>query len=177
MNSKATFLLCVAFLFACSVAAHGCICREKPGVEQAAKESEAVFSGKVALKLKDGVRFKVKQSWKGVSARYMYIYTGNIRNDCDLSFRVGELWLIYAVKVPLFRTENGTASSAVKLVASACSRSARLEDAVYDLRKLGEPVRRERRRKIARGNSVTGPSTAIATSRRFSAIATLGQRS
>lgn len=137
----------MTFAFLSSGAAHACVCGEKPAVAQSVRESEAVFSGKVVSKLKYGVRFEVGRSWKGVSGRYIRIYTGNIRNDCDPSFRIGELWLIYAVKVPLYRSDNSTTPYAVKLVARGCGRSARLEEAADDLRELGEHERLKRPRK------------------------------
>jgi len=60
-----------------------------PSVAQAVKESKVVFSGKVVARLRNGVRFKVYKSWKGVSGTYVYIYTGNLKNDCEPWFEKG----------------------------------------------------------------------------------------
>jgi hypothetical protein len=115
---------------------HACVCGGKPSVAEAVRDSEFVFTGKVVSKRKYGVRFKVETSWKGNSQKFIYIYTGNIRNDCDVLFRLGERWLIYAEKVPLYRSESVTSPNGVRLVARVCSRSARIRDAQEDLLEL-----------------------------------------
>src|SRR5205085_61443 len=81
--------------------ASGSGCASRPTVQDALKSSKIVFSGKVIARLKYGVRFRVGKTWKGPLNHYVYIYTGNLRNDLDPWFEVGQRWLVYASEVPL----------------------------------------------------------------------------
>src|SRR5260370_31042065 len=110
----------ITFLFT-SVFASGCL--TKPTVAQALQNSQAVFAGRVVARLKYGVRFRVERSWKGVSTRYVYIYTGNLRNDLDPWFEKGQRWLVYASDERLYRNMNKTGPYLTRLMSRACNRT------------------------------------------------------
>jgi hypothetical protein len=114
-------------------------CPTRPTVVEAVKNSKVIFAGKVVARLKYGVRFRIEKSWKGVSSRYLYIYTGNLRNDLDPWFEKGERWLVYAAEQRLYENEKATGPYVTKLMAPACNRTALLRDALEDLRQLGKP--------------------------------------
>lgn len=120
-------------------------CTSRPTVQEALKSSKNVFSGKVIARLKYGVRFRVEETWKGSPKRYIYLYTGNLRNDLDPWFEKGERWLVYASEVPLYSSENAKSPYATRLMATRCSRTAPLMSAQDEVKQL---------RQIARLNSL-----------------------
>ncbi len=131
-------LLAVTALLLCVGVASASTCLSKPTVAQALKDSKVVFAGRVVATFKYGVKFRVDRAWKGVSGRYVYIYTGNLRNDVDPWFEKGEWWLVYASDVPLYRTENAKIPYTTRLMAPPCKRTILLRHAADDLKQLGE---------------------------------------
>jgi hypothetical protein len=138
MNHRRFLLAGMITLLLSSVASpSGCLSR--PTVVDAVKNSKVIFAGKVVGRLKYGVRFRVERSWKGVSSRYIYLYTGNLRNDLDPWFEKGERWLVYAADERLYQNMNMTGPYVTKLTSPACNRTTLLNDAGDDLKELGEP--------------------------------------
>ena len=135
MSTRA--LLSAFFLLITFSIVNACTCPASPSVEEAIKKSKAVFSGTVMAKLREGVKFKVHKVWKGVALPYVYIYTGNIRNDCDAQFEKGESWVVYANQTPLYKTANSMKPYVARLMAKGCSRTSRLMEAEEDLKLLG----------------------------------------
>ena len=92
------------------------------------KNSTAVFSGEV-VQIRSGVnflqaQFRVEQSWKGVEAEEVSVFTENAAESTH--YRVGEKYLVFA------GIRDG------KLFTGICSRTKILEYAEDDLKQLGE---------------------------------------
>jgi hypothetical protein len=137
------FLSFVGLLFAPSIA-FACSCSLPPIgktetqlIKLERKKSQAVFSGKVieiiAPKTASGeeawvaeVRFKVMQTWKGVTTETVSVFTANICCICDYNFDVGERYLVYAY------------SADDNLATSICRRTKLLSEAGEDLKVLGK---------------------------------------
>lgn len=128
----------VILLMSSLASASGCLSR--PTIDEGIKNSKVIFAGKVVARLKYGVRFKVEKSWKGLSKRYIYVYTGNARNDLDPWFEKGERWLVYAIDQRIYQNMNATGPYVIRLRSPACNRTVPLESAMADLRQLGEPT-------------------------------------
>jgi hypothetical protein len=114
-------------------------CLSRPTVVDAVKNSKVIFAGKVVAKLKYGVRFRVEKSWKGASSRYVFIYTGNLRNDLEPWFEKGERWLVYAADERLYQNMNMTGRYVTRLTSPVCNRTTLLKYAAEDVKELGEP--------------------------------------
>ena len=105
----------------------------KQVVAEARKKSKAVFSGTVvAIDKKPGdlyvaVRFKIEESWKGMSNKEATVFTGQGGGDCGYKFEIGERYLVYAYKYDV--TDIGT---------NICQRTASLRQAAGDLKVLGK---------------------------------------
>jgi hypothetical protein len=126
------FVLLISFTIA-----NACVCLETPTVTQSFSKATAVFEGTIIRRGKYGAWLRVDKSWKGVSTRTIYLYTGNLRNDCDPWFgRRGEKWLVYAQLTPLYRYENSKTPYTRKLMAGGCDRTTVLAGAGEDLRVL-----------------------------------------
>ncbi len=136
MKPKGSLLSVVPILLLCLGSASASTCITKPTVAQALKDSKVVFAGKVVARFKYGVKFRVDRAWKGVSGRYVYIYTSNLRNDLEPWFGKGEQWLVYASDLPLYRTENAKIPYTTRLMTPACSRTILLRDSTEDLKQL-----------------------------------------
>jgi hypothetical protein len=113
-------------------------CLTRPTVTEAFQTSKVVFAGKVTARFKYGAKFRVYQQWKGVSHRYVYIYTSNLRNDLEPWFEVGQSWLVYASDVPLYRTENSKVPYTKRLMVLPCGRTILLKFAEEDLKQLAK---------------------------------------
>jgi hypothetical protein len=138
MNQRRLLLAGIITLLLSNVASpSGCLSR--PTVVDAVKNSKVIFAGRVIARLKYGVRFRVEKSWKGISSRTIYIYTGNARNDLEPWFEKGQRWLVYAADERLYQKMNMTGPYVTKLTSPACNRTVLLRDAAEDLRQLGEP--------------------------------------
>jgi len=127
----------VVGLLSSQASASGCL--SIPTVEEALKNSKAVFAGRVVGRFKYGVRVKIEKAWKGITTRHIYIYTGNLRNDVDPWFEKGERWLMYAADVRLYKDSYGTVPYSTKVMARGCTRTKLLEYAAEDLKQLGLP--------------------------------------
>lgn len=138
MKCRVSSLSLVVILLFCFKPSPASICWSTPTVPEAFKNSKVVFAGRVVARLKYGVRFRVEKSWKGDVGRYIYIFTGNARNDADPWFERGERWLVYASEERVYESENGTGPYRTKLMARACSRTVGLPYATKDLEELGE---------------------------------------
>lgn len=136
MFHKRLLLFAMAGLLLSFTTVDACVCPETPDVSQAVHDARAVFVGKVVRKLKYGVKFKIIQSWKGVSTKFVEIYTSGIRNDCEPRFEKAQTWLVYATELPLFRSEDAGIPYTIRLVARGCSRTTKLKDATRDLAQL-----------------------------------------
>ena len=90
--TRAAVVLLLAF-----PVANACVCADTPSVAESFSKAAAVFEGTVIRRAKYGAWLRVDKSWKGASSRTIYLYTGNLRNDCDPWFgKRGERWLVYA---------------------------------------------------------------------------------
>ena len=138
MKPKGSFLLTIFILLLCLGLASASTCITKPTVAEALKESKVVFAGKVVARFKYGVKFRVNRAWKGHSGRYVYVYTGNLKNDSDPWFEKGERWLVYARDERLYEDMGARGRYVTRLMARGCSRTVLLRGAGDDLRQLGE---------------------------------------
>ena len=117
--------------------AHACICLQAPTVSESFAKAAVVFEGTVVARGRYGAWLRVDKSWKGVSSRKIYLYTGNLRNDCDPSFgKRGERWLVYVQLTPLYRYQNSKTPYTRKLMAQGCDRTVVFAGAAKDLRAL-----------------------------------------
>jgi hypothetical protein len=125
----------IAFACSCSLPPIGKT--EKQHIKLARKKSQAVFVGEVteiiAPKTASGeeawtaeVRFKVLQTWKGVTTETVSIFTANRCCICGYKFSVGERYLVYAY------------SSNKDLATSFCTRIKLFSEADADLKVLGK---------------------------------------
>ena len=138
MKNAKLFLSSITFLLAGFSAASACVCVGSPSVARAVKEAKVVFSGRVIVRGKYGSWFKVERAWKGVTSGTIYIYTGDVEDDCTSLFETtGERWLIYAYLDPLYRSENAQKPYTYKLMTRACDRTTLLANAQEDLKELG----------------------------------------
>lgn len=136
MIHKRLFLFAMAGLLVSFTTVDACICPKTPDVSQAVHDARAVFVGKVVRKLKYSVKFKIIESWKGVSTKFVEIHTSGIRNDCEPRFEKAQTWLVYATELPLFRSEDAGIPYTTRLVARGCNRTSKLRDATRDLAQL-----------------------------------------
>ncbi len=117
--------------------AHACVCLKTPTVSKSFAKAAVVFEGTVIARGKYGAWLRVDKSWKGPSSRTIYLYTGNVRNDCDPWFgKRGGRWLVYAQLTPLYRYENSKTPYTRKLMAHGCDRTVVFAGAAEDLRAL-----------------------------------------
>ena len=117
--------------------ANACVCAETPTVAESFSKATVVFEGTVIGRGKYGAWLRVDKSWKGATSRTIYLFTGNLRNDCDPWFgKPGERWLVYAQLTPLYRHENSKTPHTRKLMAHGCDRTTVLAAAAEDLRTL-----------------------------------------
>lgn len=137
-----TFLSFVALLILTAERAAACTCDLPPfgktvaqQVNEARKNAEAVFSGRV-LKLVDDpnlsyveATFQVEGAWKWDGAGEVVVRTGR-GGSCGFPFTAGESYLVYAYK-------NGGEI----LWTNICQRTAKLSAAADDLKVLGESGR------------------------------------
>ena len=139
MSKPKLLLASSAFLLLSCPVARACVCARTPTVAESFKEAKVIFVGRVIARGQFGAWLKVEKSWKGVSSETIYLYTGNLENDCDPRFGTkGEVWLVYASIVPLYRSENATTPYTYKLMARGCDRTSLLVNANEDLKALGE---------------------------------------
>ncbi len=121
------------------VARSFCKCREAPPVAKALAGSSAVLFGRVVARrdttVRDSMygdvhvafsRVKVERAWKGV--RTPFVELRSVGSDCDIGFRVGQTYLIYAHDV------DGMLST------SSCGRTIDGNRAARDLAQLGAPA-------------------------------------
>ena len=110
-----------------------------PPVDEAYKNSKAVFIGEITGVVRDGdvktFTFKVEKYWKGAADEVIQI---NVQETMRYQawFEVGEKYLVFA------RGNEGDG----KFWEVRCSRSKRLADASEDITKLGkakQPVRKK----------------------------------
>jgi hypothetical protein len=117
--------------------AQACVCPSTPTVAESFSKASVVFSGTVIARGKYGAWLRIDKPWKGVSSRTIYVFTGNLRNDCDPWFgATGERWLVYARLEPLFRYENSKRPYTHKLMARGCDRTTLMANAAEDLDSL-----------------------------------------
>ena len=117
--------------------AHACVCLETPTVSESFAKAAVVFEGTVIARGRYGAWLRVDKSWKGASSPAIYLYTGNLRNDCDSWFgKRGERWLVFAQLTPLYRYENSKTPYTRKLMAHGCDRTVVFAGAAEDLRAL-----------------------------------------
>lgn len=126
----AASVLALSLLVLGATPASACDCHDGGPVCQAFWKTPVIFVGRVVavepVVGRDGfelnrVRFRVTEQLRGAPAREIELFTSN--TSCDLFFRAGEDWLIYA-----FPRSNG-----IGLATGTCSRSQRLQHARADL--------------------------------------------
>jgi hypothetical protein len=92
-------ILLTSFLFAIAlVSSHttfACSCC-MPTVREAFNKSKLVFVGTVVAIESDGVKFKVNQSWKGVSSTVVKVFVRHLGTSCDPGVAKGRSLLVYA---------------------------------------------------------------------------------
>lgn len=117
--------------------ASACSCAMNPSVNEAKRNSDAVFSGTVASR-QDALKwfkrssadpvtwtFKVDEVWKGKVAPIISVTSAESDESCGYEFQVGQLYVVYAY-------QNGDS-----LDVSLCSRTVPLSAAGQDLAELG----------------------------------------
>ena len=130
----------IVLLFSVPVA-QACSCSYTPTVTESFARNTVIFSGTVITRGKYGAWLRVDKPWKGVSSRTIYLYTGNLKNDCDPWFEKGERWLIYARPMRLFNNPHGTGPFVLRLMARGCDRTTKFAYAAQDLKALAELAR------------------------------------
>lgn len=119
--------------------AQACSCAEAPSVQDAWRDSEAVFVGVVesiglaqdALDAQDVVvRMSVAAAWKGAQEPQAQLRTARNEAACGVAFMTGREYLVYA-------TRDGTGGLRTNL----CTRTALKSRAAQDLTLLGPPLR------------------------------------
>lgn len=130
-------LFAPSITFACSCSLSPIGKTEKQLIKLERKKSQAVFSGEVAEiiapKTISGeeawtaeIRFKVLQTWKGVTTQTVSVFTANRCCICGYKFAVGERYLVYAY------------SSDKALGTNFCTHTKTLSEADVDLKVLGK---------------------------------------
>lgn len=108
--------------------ARACSCMAVSFEDQLERAS-VVFEGRVEADRVEGmrriVRFRVTQAWRGVSSEVVEVHTARDSAACGFNFVFGEHYLVYAT--------GSTGAPEVSL----CSRTARMDDADEDRRRLG----------------------------------------
>ena len=113
----------VALLLLSADAAFGCVC-DTPAVPEALKRANAVFVGEVVSIVNRRARFRVEQSWKGITGPEVSLVMGGsvlrrnkknrevaVHTSCDFEFEKGERYLVYASDsggVDLFENQGGS---------------------------------------------------------------------
>lgn len=131
-------LLRLGVILVCSAPfVHACTCPSTPKFDESYSKATVIFAGTVVARGKYGVWFRVDEQWKGRRARRIYLFTGNLRNDCDGYFdERGVHWLIYAYLDPLYASMDAKSPDAYRLRAHSCDRTAPLSAATEDLKQL-----------------------------------------
>ena len=119
----------LSLLVANATPAFACDCHDGGPVCQAFWETPIIFAGRVesVTQIRDGdfarlkTRFRVSEQFRGAASKQIELVTGS--TSCDVFFKTGQDWLIYA-----FPAWNG-----VGLTTGTCSRSRLLKDAGNDL--------------------------------------------
>jgi ketosteroid isomerase-like protein len=107
-------------------------------IAEAKERAAVIFSGKVVEIIGDKnsgdetsgefeVKLNVLESWKGIAASRISVFTANSSSLCGYTFRVGESYLIYA---------HDFSNGKQKLETNICTRTRRLADAGEDLQVL-----------------------------------------
>jgi hypothetical protein len=112
----------------------GCSCIGTVSVKDEFKRVNAVFLGKViqvtTKNLEKEVIFYVFNAWKGIWSRWVRVKTCENSACCGIDFQKGYTYLVYAQNV------SG------KLNANLCSRTTDLANALEDIKKLNEILKR-----------------------------------
>ncbi len=133
-----------------------CVCLDRTGVRKAKRDADAVFVAEVtevrpiacdAATERCGsaayADLNVLRSWKGVAREHprMTVFLPD-PEACGYALRPGRVYLVYAGFSPPrnWASSFGSPTHAELMSVSLCSRTATLEDAGHDLRKLGRPV-------------------------------------
>ncbi|MFE8700017.1 hypothetical protein ACFYKX_05190 [Cytobacillus sp. FJAT-54145] len=134
--------LCLGLIFLTIAPSTGyaCSCAGPSSVIEELEHSKAVFTG-IVLDIRERksfegyvtkkVLFDVSLSWKGVSESQIIIVTGQGGGDCGFEFRIGEEYLVYANKSPLYG-ENEALSTGI------CDRTTEISVAAEDILILGK---------------------------------------
>ena len=106
---KVELLVSIVLMLLSADAALGCVC-ETPLVAEALKRANAVFVGEVVSIVNRRARFKVEQSWKGVSSPEVFLVMGGsvlrrtkkyrevaAHTSCDIEFKEGKTAPLQAV--------------------------------------------------------------------------------
>jgi hypothetical protein len=129
------FAVLLIGLLAAPPALFACSCTPPPPPKEALAQSAAVFAGKVTAVEKAGefeiaVTLEVSQTWKGVKARKVTLYTANNGAICGVGFKEGATYLVYA-----HQQKRGDVDV---LATNLCTRTTSLEAAAADLKDLGD---------------------------------------
>lgn len=132
MMRRMLVVLCTLLVLLTAVTdnARACQCVNIPTVDQARQHAAAVFTGEVVGIERDKgesyekARFSVERMWKGSLEEEAVVFVHPDFLQCDLSFKVGQSYLVYAEGDKPFST-------------GYCTRTASLSDAGGDLTALG----------------------------------------
>lgn len=122
------------FFFVDVSSSYACSCIPPGSVTEELEKSAAVFRGKVLQKEVQNqndstpvaVQLEVKESWKGTNQANVVVYTALHSAACGYEFEVNKEYIIYAYE------QNG------KWHVTLCSRTAPVESAAEDIKKLNE---------------------------------------
>ncbi|MDQ3711706.1 MAG: hypothetical protein M3388_05755 [Acidobacteriota bacterium] len=136
MKKVGLILTAGIFLLLNSESVLGCVCVPAT-IPQKIEQAQSVFAGRVVGRTATQIRFKVQKTWKGALYSEISLYAGNkVITSCDVSFKNGEIYLVYA----------STSSPGNKLETNQCSGTKELASAADDLKILGKgkpPPRRK----------------------------------
>lgn len=124
---------------------------QRAQVQQAKRESHAVFAGKVVSFFVNSegdyisVKLQVTGVWKGSLTREVAVLTGRHGGNCRFPFKVGETYLVYARYISMYTDERS-------LTTHMCLRTSVFSEGKSDVPFLGmkrrprtTPVRKTRR--------------------------------
>ncbi|WP_078379186.1 hypothetical protein [Sutcliffiella halmapala] len=125
------FFLLTLFSLPFASTSFACSCLPPGSPSQELDKSDAVFTGEVTgIKGKYNstveAKINVKESWKGIDATEVTVYTANDSASCGIDFEVGKEYIIYAY------LEDGNYTTYL------CTRTAELSYAQEDIKELGE---------------------------------------
>ena len=127
MTAISRFILSLTILIVCAVTIHPCTCSE-PGARADFRSARPIFVGKVlSIRDREGpgleIRFKVEKRWKGHRDNEATAFWEGIGPCGGFLFETGRTFLVYAREKEMS-------------VYTSCDRTARIDNASEDIKKL-----------------------------------------